>query len=422
MMVGIDRESYTNNHAKDTSVFFGNKYLLKDIITVFCNTIDKVNPILENHHRRVAVISYYLGRELGLSSIYLTRLVTASALHDIGALTVEDRNQLIQFDVSEPEKHCDLGKSMLEGFAPFKEIADIIAHHHVNYERSKGDMLIPYESYIIHLADRVDILLDGNRRSINQINDVVNKIEEYEGSIFDPEIVNAFRKISDKEMFWLDIDNMPLKDVFNLVNLDDLLYSKDKESMEQLVSTLSKIVDYKSEFTAKHSRRVALLSGELARLMGYNEEHIWEVKIAGYLHDYGKIAVPTEIINKPGKLTEDEFNIIKSHPYFTYEILKDIKGLEKICRWASSHHEKLDHSGYPMKPEWSQMEEEIEILVYADTFTALAENRPYRETLPLEDIMMKLDKEFRPIVGERAYQVLDENKDELYRLILENID
>lgn len=422
MMVDIGRDSYTNNPVKDAGIYFGNKYLLKDIITVFCNTIDKVNPILEHHHRRVTVISYYLGRELGLSSIHLARLVTASALHDIGALTVEDRNQLIQFDVSAPEKHCNLGKAMLDGFAPFKEIANIIEHHHVNYEKSKGNMLVPYESYIIHLADRIEILLDGNKRSINQIKVVVGKIEEYEGSIFDPKVVNVLRKVSEKEMFWFDIDNMSLKEVFNRVNLDELLYSNDKESMEQLVSTLSKIVDYKSEFTAKHSRRVALLAGEFARLMDYNDEHIWEVRIAGYLHDYGKIAVPTEIINKPSRLTEEEFNIIKSHPYFTYEILKDIKGLEQISRWALSHHEKLDHSGYPMKPEWSQMEEEVEILIYADTFAALAENRPYRKTLPLDEIMETIKKEFRPIVGEKVYRVLDKNKDELYRLIHENID
>lgn len=399
-----------------------NEYLLKDIVKVFCNTIDRVNPILKDHHRRVAVISFYLGRELKLSDEHLTRLVVASALHDIGALTVADRNQLIVFDVKDPEKHSKIGKSMLEGYEPFKEIADIIEYHHVNYEKEKSNKQIPYESYIIHLADRIDILLDANKKSINQIKQVVDKIEELAGRLFHPEVAEAFKHISTKEMFWLDIDNMPLNDVFEQVDLDGLLYSNDKDSMEQLVATLSKIVDYKSEFTAKHSKRVALMSRELARLMGYDEDHIWEVTIAGYLHDYGKVAVPSEIINKPSKLTEEEFNIIKSHPYFTYEILKDIKGLEKICKWASAHHEKLDNSGYPMKPGWTKMEEEVEILIYADTFAALAENRPYRETLPLDEIMKRLDNYFRPIVGEKVYYVLEKNKEFLYQLIIDHID
>lgn len=419
----VDKRTYSGNKEKeDLSEYLDNKYLMKDIVTVFCDVIDKVNPILKDHHRRVAIISYYLGKELGVSEKSLTRLIVASALHDIGALTVEDRNQLIVFDVECPEEHSNLGKSMLEGFEPFKEIADIIEHHHVNYEKNKVNPLIPNECYIIHLADRVDILLDGNKKSINQAKEVVHIIEEYEGSIFDPRKVEALRAVSKKEMFWFDIDNMMLKDVFKQINLDHILNINGKDIIEQLVSTLSKVVDYKSEFTAKHSRRVALLSEEIARLMGYSEGHIWEVKIAGYLHDYGKIAVPSEIINKPAKLTDEEFNIIKSHPYYTYEILKDIKGLEKICKWASAHHEKLDRSGYPMKPEWTEMEEEIEILIYADIFTALVENRPYRETLDLEEVIYIIDKNCRSVIGNKVYPVIEDNKEDLYDLVLKYND
>jgi len=393
------------------------EFNMREILTVFCNTIDQINPILKDHHRRVSVIAYYLGKELGLSRMKVARLVLATSLHDIGALTVEDKNMLTQIDVENPEPHAKMGKSMLEGFEPFKEIADMILYHHVNYESEKDNKSVPFEGHIMHLADRVDILINNTKSSLDQVEEVVNQIKALSGIKFHPEVVEAFTHLSNKEYLWFDIDNLSIIDLFNKIDLEKLVYQKDSESIERLIATLSKIVDYKSEFTAAHSRRVATIADQLANMLGYDEHHRWEVKMAAYMHDYGKIAVPSEIINKPGTLTKKEFNVLKSHPYFTYKILKDIKGFENISKWAGSRHEKSDQSGYPRKTEWKEMSEEVNIIIYADVFTALSEERPYRKALDLEEVMEIIKTEFKDIVGEQVYYVVEANQKKLYESI-----
>lgn len=117
---------------------------------------------LKNHHRRVAIISYHIGKAYGLSEERLNNLVIAAALHDIGALTVSERDELIKMDVENPQPHARLGSYMLDSFAPFHEISRILYYHHWSYNRddqwvvTKGK--VPVESYILHVADRIDIL------------------------------------------------------------------------------------------------------------------------------------------------------------------------------------------------------------------------------------------------------------------------
>ena len=141
---------------------------MKEIVLTFINAVDIVNPILKHHHRRVAVMTYHIGKAFGYEGERLTNLIIAAALHDIGALTVEDQAQLTRLDVEDPGPHERLGALMLSSFGPFKSISDILEHHHINYGENKGNTSVPHECYIVHLADRIDILLDSSNVSINQ--------------------------------------------------------------------------------------------------------------------------------------------------------------------------------------------------------------------------------------------------------------
>lgn len=101
--------------------------------------------------------------------------------------------------------------------------------------------------------------------------------------------------------------------------------------------------------------------------------------IAGYLHDLGKLAISNKILDKPGRLSEDEFNIIRSHTYYTYHLLEPIAAFQTINQWASYHHEKLDGTGYPFHIEGENIPLGSRVMAVADVFTAITEDRPYRK-------------------------------------------
>jgi HD-GYP domain-containing protein (c-di-GMP phosphodiesterase class II) len=175
---------------------------------------------------------------------------------------------------------------------------------------------------------------------------------------------------------------------------------------------MSRLIDFRSPFTAMHSAGVAASARELATLYGMSEENCLKMEIAGNLHDVGKLRVPNEILEKPGKLTDREFRIIKEHPYYTRLILMNLRGLEDIIAWASYHHEKLNGSGYPFHFAEDRLDIGSQIMAVADIFSAIAEDRPYRKPMSREQAMKVLweNVEKGAISGE-IVALLDKNYD-----------
>lgn len=393
---------------------------LKEIMSSFIQSIDVVNYLLKNHHRRVAVIANAIGHAYGLNPKQQRNLVLAAALHDIGALTVTERDQLLQMDIENPHPHAILGSMMLAPFSHFGDVSKIIKYHHVYWENGQGPQMaseeIPIESYLLHLSDRIDILIDSNMWIIDQIEMIRDQIIALKGSIFMPEGVKAFVSVANTEHFWLDIENIPMTQLLDTVLIDEANIPMTIDLLEEFAFTLSRIIDYRSEFTATHSYGVAMVAHELGRLYGLDEATCRKLKIAGYLHDIGKIAVPTEIVDKPSRLNNSEYNQMKAHVYYSHIILKSIKGLEDICNWASLHHERLDGTGYPFHLKLSSFTKETEILAYADIFTALTEHRPYRDGKNDERVLRIIRDDIVPQLGGDVYSLIEENIDALYLL------
>ena len=152
---------------------------LKELALPMIKAIDSFNLLLKSHHRRVSVISYNIGKALNLSNDELLELVIAASLHDIGALSVQERDMLIKEDVTNPAPHCVMGARMLASFPVFDDIAQIIKHHHIKYQDSlqmeEGKLLSL--SHIIHLADRVDVIISQDEFILNQKKTITDKIE-----------------------------------------------------------------------------------------------------------------------------------------------------------------------------------------------------------------------------------------------------
>lgn len=188
-----------------------------------------------------------------------------------------------------------------------------------------------------------------------------------------------------------------------------------KELFVQTVTALSEAVDAKDRYTSGHSKRVAEYSRMLAARMGKSKAEQEEIYRAGLLHDIGKIRIPVEIINKAGKLSDEEYNIIKIHPVTGYHILRGISGSNLISLATKYHHERYDGKGYPNGLEGDQIPEAARILGVADSYDAMTSNRSYRKALPQDVVRAEILKgrgtQFDPAIADIMLQMIDEDKD-----------
>lgn len=188
-----------------------------------------------------------------------------------------------------------------------------------------------------------------------------------------------------------------------------------EELFIQTVTALSEAVDAKDRYTSGHSKRVAEYSRMLAKRMGKSKDEQDEIYRAGLLHDVGKIRIPVEIINKAGKLTDEEYNIIKIHPVTGYHILSGIAGSSLIAIAAKYHHERYDGKGYPNGLIGDKIPEAARILGVADSYDAMTSNRSYRKALPQDVVRAEIEKgkgtQFDPVIADIMLEMIAEDKD-----------
>jgi HD-GYP domain-containing protein (c-di-GMP phosphodiesterase class II) len=371
---------------------------LIDLILCLSDAMDFIDPAIVNHHRMVAYIAYRIGKELGLSPDQLKELILAGALHDVGAFSLKERRGLLEFEDRFPGKHSEAGYQLLKLFEPLAGIAAVVRHHHLPWGEGSGSRVrrleVPLASHILHLADRVAVLVHQKREILGQAERICRKIRAGSGKTFIPEQVEAFLEVSSREFFWLDLVSPSLPVVLSEC-LREATIELDSEDMLGFAQLFSRIIDFKSPFTATHSSGVAASAEMLAGLTGFSEGERLLMRIAGHLHDLGKLAVPLEILDKPAPLVKKERNVIRHHTFYTHRILGTVPALRTVRQWAAFHHERLDGSGYPFHLKEEDLPLGSQIMAVADVFTALAENRPYRagmrrrETQGILDAMAK---------------------------------
>ena len=165
-----------------------------------------------------------------------------------------------------------------------------------------------------------------------------------------------------------------------------------QKALDGIIEAMGLTVETRDPYTAGHQRRVAKIACATAIEMGLSEQRVEGVRIAGLIHDIGKIAVPAEILSKPGKIDEHEFGIIKSHPQIGYNILKKIDFPWPISQIVYQHHERIDGSGYPQGLSGKGTLLEAKILAVADVVEAMASHRPYRPALGVEKALEEISR------------------------------
>lgn len=188
----------------------------------------------------------------------------------------------------------------------------------------------------------------------------------------------------------------------------------EKMSM-QIVTALSGAIDAKDTYTNGHSTRVAEYSEKMARRAGLSEEEQNNIYMMGLLHDVGKIGIPDAIINKPSKLSDEEYEVIKTHPVLGAGILKNITEFPRLATGARWHHERYDGRGYPDGLSGEDIPLEARIIAIADAYDAMSSKRSYRDVLPQEVVRGEMVKgkgtQFDPVFAEIMISMIDEDTD-----------
>jgi HD-GYP domain-containing protein (c-di-GMP phosphodiesterase class II) len=162
------------------------------------------------------------------------------------------------------------------------------------------------------------------------------------------------------------------------------LKADNKKISEQAARTILKALDAKDNYTFGHSMRVAYFSLVTGSEAGLISEEMYELELSAIFHDIGKIGTPDAVLNKPSRLSEDEFLVMKKHPENSFEILKEFPYFDKVAENARLHHERFDGKGYPLGLKGENIPIAARIILIADTFDAMTSTRPYRKGLPYE--------------------------------------
>ena len=256
---------------------------------------------------------------------------------------------------------------------------------------------IPLLARIAAVAQHLDVF--ATEKGTEQ---AILVLEERSGKWFDPELVRIAVSLHKRGKLWLDClagDGRTRERVLGFQPSDTIPLGPER--IDRICEAFSDVVDAKSPFTSRHSMGVAEAALTIAQTIGLSAERTKLVHRAALLHDLGKLRVPNSILDKPSKLTNEEFAVVKEHPALTQQILERIPSFRLMAQIAGAHHEKLDGTGYPNHMSAAELSLESRIIAVADVYAALSEERPYRESLDLgqvsaimrKDIPTKLDPE-----------------------------
>ncbi len=236
-------------------------------------------------------------------------------------------------------------------------------------------------------------------------------LENRKNRWFDPNLVRAARALKGDKTLWQILSDRDASVARALAlrlepESDEIFV--DEARLTKICEGFASIIDAKSPWTFQHSIGVTNASVGIARQLELPDSEVTMIRHAALLHDIGKLNVPNSILDKPGKLTDEEFGVIKQHPYFTQRILEKIPSFHRLAFIASAHHERLDGRGYFMNLSADQLPLSARIIAVADVYDALSAERPYREAMPLERVLSIIGADAsRSLCGE-SFAALEE--------------
>ena len=346
-------EAFKEEHYKDASA----AQMFHELLSAISKVVNLAEYKDVNHAQRVAVYSLRLAESIGMSDPFeLTQIYCAGLLHDIGEIGIPDFLLFRKGKLNEDEfqlltTHTRLGKQIAEEIPFLKEGARIILWHHERYDGTGYPEGLcgretPLEAQIVSLCDALDNIRRGGLFS--EPAQWKQELTRFSAIQFNPNLVlPAIRLVESGALEKIELSEDEIS-LLKVIDEDKELSSQLKENfISIIVNFFGTLIEAKHKDSAAHSKRVSRLARRIGERMGLSELELDTLELAGFLHDIGKMGVPSSVLDKPGALTKEEFELVKKHPEYSAEILAPLLGFKEVAVAVKHHHEKWDGTGYP---------------------------------------------------------------------------
>lgn len=379
------------------------------IMHIISNMLKMQNPKLMDHGSRVGYLVAKMLEVQGKTQKEILESYIIGLLHDVGAYKTEEIDKLIQFETERVFDHSIYGYLIMKVSEVMEDKVDAILHHHTPWEQLKTMRCENSQlANLIFLADRVEIYLRTQKKFISP--EVLKKTK-----CFSEENIELFCEAEEKYDF-----QKRLLDGSYINDTEKYLYQAEfsEEELKKLIRMVAFLIDFRSESTVTHTITMVSAAVALGNLMNLNKQQIDEIYTGAYIHDLGKVAIPLEVLEKPGRLDYDEMEVMKTHIILTGNIIGGHVS-DNVYKIAMRHHEKLDGKGYPYGIKEEDMSLSEKIVAVADIFSALTGKRSYKDSMPKEkvvSIMQQMADNHQ--ISEEVVQLLIDN----YEMVVQQVD
>ena len=414
------------------------KITLSELLTALSHALDLTEGQPAGHCMRCSRIGVEIGREIGLGDDEIAELYYVLLLKDLGCssnaaricelyltddLSFKQDFKFIDGSLPQAQRfvlgHTGLKAGLAERFRAIvnifqnggeiaRELIETRCHRGADIARKMrfseavaagiqnldehwdgggkplglGGVEIPVYSRIALMAQVIDVFHVSNGPDA-----ALREARNRSGAWFDPELVDAFERVASRPAFWDPLRSDNRHDAAPTWTPAQASVAIDEDYLDDIAAAFAQVVDSKSRFTSGHSERVTLFADMVAEQLGFGAEQRRWLKRAALLHDIGKLGVSNAILDKPGKLDDDEWAAMRMHAAHSEEILSRIGAFSQLAPIAGAHHERLDGKGYPRGLAGDQICLETRIITTADIFDALTADRPYRAAMPVSKAM-----------------------------------
>ena len=260
---------------------------------------------------------------------------------------------------------------------------------------------IPLYSRIALLAQVIDVFHTAGGPQA-----ALDEIRLRTGRWFDPQLVDAFEQVANTADFWRMLAAADINEAILALEPASHVAALDDDYLDDIAAAFGQVVDSKSPYTSGHSARVALYTDMIAEALGLSHERRRWLKRGALLHDVGKLGVSNSVLDKPGKLDDEEWAAVKAHAMYTETILSRIAAFSELARVSAAHHERLDGKGYPRGVTADEICLETRIITTADIFDAITAERPYRGAIPIPRSLEMMAENVGTAIDERCFEAL----------------
>lgn len=346
------------------------------IIEMLRRVFEYIDPRLMRHGERVAFLTDKLYAAFPeQNAADRSTLLLLSLLHDLGAYKTEEIDDMMGFETQNIWPHAVYGYLFLRMTTRLREDAQAILYHHAPWKmiQSLDERRLRFAS-VIHLADRIDVLTQGDPDAN------LPALLHEAGGVFSPELVQMFLALNEEQHLTV---RMASGDYIRDVEAALRTLAMQSDEIIEYLRMIVYAIDFRSPFTVTHTANTVAISRELGVLLDLSKDELDALELGAFLHDIGKIFIPVDILENPGKLSDEEMRLMRTHVVKTGEIIEGFID-DRVFHIAVRHHEKLNGSGYPLGLTGESLTLPERIIAVSDVVSALINRRSYKEAFPKE--------------------------------------